>query len=323
MQQRFNTDLEKMISLTDVEDRCLLVGSQKVDWEVPEDAWIRKVTSMLYHVAYTTGAKPEKSRNNDVKTHIPIPGYEKITALRSDQIILDSGWELDRKSNMNEVRISKGNITTTAGSGYYLWEEGTRDANMISTIDKSVQENPGDVFTYLFGSEPQHLGHGDTVRFYLNSDCDNVVELVLALRALLNEHSVPFTLKFIRYADQFDHRKDNIVLYTGRQYANRVAILLSKKNQPWHDLLQSDLPLFLLQLLPGIGFGESPPNPQDSFGVSRCRVIAMKLYDLVNGGVKYNEWNERICQALIQYRFDLDRFYLNPNCAYHYTFIEN
>jgi hypothetical protein len=115
-------------------------------------------------------------------------------------------------------------------------------------------------------------------------------------------------------------RSDSAVLYTPRRYADftfQLALEIHNRARPY---LGDDVPLFTLRLAPGLAFAEDP-GTQESFGMSRCRILAHGIWTAYQKGARLPA--DRLAIVEEQFRSEgisLERPWLNPGSANEFAF---
>ena len=125
--------------------------------------------------------------------------------------------------------------------------------------------------------------HRVLVRVYWHVAPTGAPALVSALTSRLNAGNVPFRLKVANHPARFD-RCDAAVLYlcgdtfqTLRRMLHEVAASLAAHLRP-------RIPALTLPLAPGVGLAESA-SMGESFGMSRCRLLAQAIVDADELGI--------------------------------------
>jgi hypothetical protein len=121
------------------------------------------------------------------------------------------------------------------------------------------------------------------VRVYWHITATGAPALVHGLTTRLNAESVPFRLKLANHPALF-HRCDPAVLYLRADSFGSVKQLLREVADSLCTRLHPRIPAFTLRLAPGVGLAESP-GPGQSFGVSRCALLAEAVVDAHEQGI--------------------------------------
>jgi hypothetical protein len=78
--------------------------------------------------------------------------------------------------------------------------------------------------------------------------------------------------------------------------------------------------MFTRPLAPGIGFAENPFSSAESFGTSRCKIIAQGLVNAWKDKQPKEVWMDFILQNIQKNFLRPEAMYLNPNSKYPYYF---
>jgi hypothetical protein len=156
------------------------------------------------------------------------------------------------------------------------------------------------------------------VRFYWNLRSEGAAEFMAAMTARLNRTSIPFRLKVVNEPDMYT-RCDAGVLYVLKKDYRAVATAVRSVCAEIALHLKSLTPVFTKALAPGLGFAEDPGSG-DSFGMSRCRLLAEAMVhssELDNRALpdRFAQVERSFAQAGIS----LDRPYLNAGSVDNYT----
>ncbi len=168
--------------------------------------------------------------------------------------------------------LAPGEFVNLSGSGMVL-ASGALLRVYVPRESRTVQ--PG--YYFAFGeTSPDSSDEFSVVRFYWNISADGIAELLRLISAELNRWQVPFRFKTGSSRAMLT-RRDSAVLYTPRRYAHLTFELISEIHRRVRSLLREDVPLFTLRLGPGLAFAEDP-GTQESFGMSRCRMLACAIW---------------------------------------------
>ena len=146
--------------------------------------------------------------------------------------------------------------------------------------------------------------------------------LVESLSTSLNRWFIPFRFKILNHRGAFT-RLDAAILYAPRRYARVVLELCSEIRQRIQTALGEETPLFTLRLAAGLGFAEDP-GITESFGMSRCRLLAEAIWLAHSRGATRTDDRMRIIEEHFgAHGIDLDRPWLNPGSAPPFEFTES
>lgn len=138
---------------------------------------------------------------------------------------------------------------------------------------ESATLQPG--FYFAFG-EAAWEDDAPLLRVYWNAAPDGAAGLTGALAAALNRWGVPFRYKCLSRRSLYP-RTDSAVLYVARRGWRLVRELVMEVHASVAPALNPDPPLFARTLARGVAIAEDP-GTGDSFGMSRCRMLAEGLW---------------------------------------------
>jgi len=251
---------------------------------------------------------------------------DKLTNAVGDyDLSFDYDWKIEEKDHSGNVYVQKGYLRNIVSAGQYLSNQfsihGDGANSEIQKAKVPYKYNTGDYFIFFYGNTPSESKGNFLVRFYFNTEAEHVPSLINYLIKYLNKLQVPFEMKCPVNPSSYN-RQDTVVLYLNKRYTNYFLTILSPMYQKIQDLLNASIPLFTKKIYPGIGFAESPPENNTSFGMSRCDLITQGIYSSIISKLPKNKWYINICEELASKNFDIDRFYLNPINNYPYDFAQ-
>ena len=155
------------------------------------------------------------------------------------------------------------------------------------------------------------------LRFYFNLSARLAVALMETLTGLLNAAHVAFRFKLLNDDRHYD-RCDSGVLYVQRNDFGSVISILRKVHPDFANGLGDRVPAFTKVLAAGVGLAENPVtnNPQEteSFGMSRCRLLANGMLDAFQDGIHSLEGRLRVVQErFAKEGISIEAPYLNPH----------
>ena len=138
-------------------------------------------------------------------------------------------------------------------------------------------------FYFVFSNEiVDQQGLFTLMRFYWNIKHTGAASLVGLITKSLNKFSIPFVFKILNNPGSFI-RSDAAVLYVSKPYYHILAQLLPDVYEQIKDELNPDVPLFTKELSPGLSLAEDPENGE-SFGMSRCGMLAQGIFNAYEAG---------------------------------------
>jgi hypothetical protein len=236
----------------------------------------------------------------------------------------EEGWQIGQFLPSGEIYANKGAIQRAFWPGEFVRsgdygqppQQGTPISVFLPRESRTAQ--PG--FYFAFG-ETLALAQDEfpTVRFYWNINRDGAAPLVKKISTSLNKYHVPFRFKVVSHPALLD-RCDTAVLYVGRRYYRVAAELALETRDQLGQGIEPAVPLFTLKLAAGLAFAEDPGG-QESFGMSRCRLLAEGAWLAFSEGQTNIEGRlNRVQQHFAAAGTSLERPYLNFAAIQSYEF---
>lgn len=199
-----------------------------------------------------------------------------------------------------------------------LPHEGTRIT--IHCLRESFSLQPA--FYFVFSNEISEQQNLCTViRFYWNITSTGACRLIELLTKYLNKYNIPFSFKCLNNAALFT-RNDAAVLYVSKRYYNITAQILAFIYPQIKSELSSEVPGFTKELNPGLGLAEDP-GTGESFGMSRCEMIALGIYNAYDTDITTNEKTiDHIKEVFNARGIQINKPYLNKGSQDIYEVIE-
>jgi len=128
-------------------------------------------------------------------------------------------------------------------------------------------------FYVALGDADWPAGDDIELRVYLHVIAAGAALLVTNATRALNERAVPFTLKVVGHPAGY-RRGDAAVLYLRRGDFGQARAVVRELVAVCGPYLRPVVPALTYPLAPGVAVAEHVPGHGDSFGASRCRLIA-------------------------------------------------
>lgn len=191
-------------------------------------------------------------------------GWQALQSMPSGQIVARKG---------TSIRIfTPGEFVNLSGSGMLL-TPGTTLRIYVPRESRSVQ--PG--YYFAFGETiADSSDEYSMARFYWNISTEGVTRLLEVVSGQLNRWQIPFRFKTGMHPSMH-RRSDCAVLYVPRRTAGLTHALLMDTQTLVQTWLRTDVPLFTLRLADGFAFADDP-GTRESFGMSRCRMLAQAMW---------------------------------------------
>jgi HopA1 effector protein family len=251
---------------------------------------------------------------------------DALSAANTSRERWDRGWQIQQSLPSGQIVAVKGAMTRLLWPGEFLGHgpPGTPPSagNQISLFapKESRIAQPG--FYFAFGEtladQQDDVG---MVRLYWNVSANGAAALIGGVTRELNRFAVPFRFKCLSLPGLFD-RTDAAVLYVAKRHYRLVAALLAQVYRDARPTLKAATPLFAKRLADGLGFAEDPKTGE-SFGTSRCRLVAEAVCNAHDRGLDSAEARlGEVAAAFAAAGLSLERPYLNPGSVDRYDFEE-
>jgi hypothetical protein len=242
---------------------------------------LNELVGQLYQHCYS-------SRFTGTLTQPDLPGqaldtewFERLSSANLSKSRFEDGWHMQFGMPSGQVIAQRGALTRMLAPGEFVDLGGSGMALAPGTVlrlyiaSESRTMQPG--YYYAFGETlSDSFGEISVVRFYWNVPFESAADLLQLISGGLNLWQVPFRFKVSGIQTIFE-RSDSAVLYVPRRYAQLAFELVWEAYKQIGPNLRNDVPLFTLRLAPGLAFAEDP-GTQESFGMSRCRLLAQGLW---------------------------------------------
>ena len=199
----------------------------------------------------------------------------------------DPGWRVAALGPGGEAVLHKDQVSHRAWPGEYWIVAPPGTAPHISAaaalscpVGSAAQ--PG--FWFAFGETPADtLADARRIRIYWHIRPHAAPLLVEQLTRALNRFQLPFQLKCLAAPAHYWRRDSLAILYLSARYYALAHALLAEIHPAVAAHLAPEVPLFTRQLAPGVALAEDPGGVE-SFGQTRCRLVAEGLYNALARG---------------------------------------
>lgn len=231
----------------------------------------------------------------------------------------NEGWQNLQTENDGTIYAKKDRFYRLLKPGQYWYQQGPIQLGQGHQEIKVANEREGlhNGFYYAYGDKHEADMGTFAVRIYFNLYPKGAAQWIQLITEQLNHYQIPFIAKCLSHPALFD-RADTAVLYLNKADYNFAANLLPAIIQELDAVLADAIPLFTKRLAKGVAFAESPPVTHESFGTSRCQILASVIASLVQNKVPKSAWLGSITKAFISLNFKMDALYLNPGSQYPY-----
>ncbi|WP_414530581.1 T3SS effector HopA1 family protein [Nodularia chucula] len=267
---------------------------------------------------------------NNTFLGIDLEFYERLHQSNCGEGNFDPGWLILREETDDTLLVTKGGLRLHIYRNKHLQstDKDAMEGNLVAIkLPKNRVQNG-----FYVATSNQGLSYFEdtnnksvTVRIYFNLTLEGAVCVMKSLTQRLNELKIYFTFKVLYNPHDYG-RYDSGVLYfekTDYQIVREVLQVVYQENKL---NMQPEIPLFTMQLAPGLGLAEEPDQKfaeQESFGMNRCQILSNGLLASWNQG---DESSETKMQAILQQftwlGIDLEHPYLNANSENIYTPLE-
>jgi hypothetical protein len=199
---------------------------------------------------------PQDLENNTV-LGIDIEFYEQLHQSNKGAGYFDSGWQVLREESDGSVAVTKGGLRLHIQRDQHLLSEEKLakigDIVKIKLLKNRVQSG----FYMAVGnqgfSHSEETGIKDTtVRIYFNFTPEGAIAVMECLTQQFNEREIPFSFKVLYNPKEYK-RHDSGVLYFDKQNYTQVKDIVMNIYQETKGYFKNGVPLFTLELEPGLG----------------------------------------------------------------------
>ncbi|HUI56548.1 MAG TPA: T3SS effector HopA1 family protein [Bryobacteraceae bacterium] len=285
---------------------------------------MNELISQLYQHCFSNRFKGEIAKSEMPRPDIDAQWMETLSRANQSRERWEDGWKVAHGMPNGQVVAIRGATTRILGPGEFVNLSGSgmflspESAIRVYLPRESRTMQQG--YYFVFGETPaDSASEFSVVRFYWNVPAEAAAQLLELISVALNRWQVPFRFKTGASRALFA-RSDSAVLYSPRRYAQITYELVSEIHQRMRTHLRADVPLFTLRLGKGLAFAEDP-STQESFGLSRCRILAQGIWLAHQQGARQSQ--ERLGIVEQQFRSEgisIDRPWLNAGSADEFAF---
>lgn len=294
----------------------------------PETRLFNHLNNLLYSACYTRAGYGTDIGDSPVASPDNQPFIQSLRSANSSKELFDAGWMVEEIEQNGNILASKGGNRRHTFAGDFIREHFGHGPlqrgeliNLRVIPELGAEPVQGEVFYFVFGNTLLEENNSSLVRFYFNIQPEGAAPLIGLVTSRLNDYCIPFQFKCLNRPDLY-HRSDSAVLYVDKRYFSLVSNLLLEAFDHLKPWLNSEVPMFTKVLAQGIGFAENPFSIGESFGTSRCKIIAQAITNAWKTGIPKSEWSMFIQDAFARHFLQPDALYRNPNSRYPYQFPE-
>jgi hypothetical protein len=314
---------------------------QKMPGDIQRKYLSLQLRSFLYGIYYNgsmrTALAPEADSNplpldleNNTMLGVDLGFYQRLHDSNSGTGYFDRGWYVLREESDGSLAVTKGSLRLHIQRDKHLqpFEQAAVVGDSVAIrMPKNFVQNGFYMAVGNVGSNRLEDAKGEsvTVRIYFNLTPEGAVAVMGSLTRRLNEKAIPFNFKVL-YNPKDYGRHDSGVLYFDKSDYEGVRDVLSAVYGENQAYFQDEVPLFTMQLAPGLGLAEEPDQKfasVESFGMNRCQIVANGLLEAwYNGDESPEERMNAITRQFSRLGIDLQRVYLNANSKDTYTSVD-
>jgi hypothetical protein len=251
---------------------------------------------------------------------------EALAAANASHEHWDKGWRIQQTLPNGQITAVKGGMTRLVWPGEFhahgppgvAPQPGTEISLFAPKESRTAQPGFYLVFGEALADQQEDFA---IVRLYWNIAADGAATLIRGVTEALNRFAIPFRFKCLVLPHLFD-RRDAAVLYIAKRYYRIAATLLADVYRDVRPFLKSGTPLFTKPLADGLGLAENP-HTGESFGTSRCRLLAEAVCSVHERGLDSAEARlGEVVSTFASAGLSLDRPYLNAGSVDQYDFLE-
>ncbi|OUL25706.1 T3SS effector HopA1 family protein [Nostoc sp. 106C] len=313
---------------------------QKMPTQMQQKYLSLQLRSFLYGIYYNGSMRTALALNsegnalpldleNNTVLGIDISFYEQLHESNCGEGYFDPGWSVIREEIDGSLAVTKGGLRLHIQRHKHLQaiEQAAVVGDLVAIrMPKNRVQNGfymavGNLGFPGLAKDKNSLA---TVRIYFNLTPEGAVSVMQSLTQRLNELAIYFSFKVL-YNPKDYGRYDSGVLYFDKsdyQVFRGVLEIVYRENK-LH--FQPEVPLFTMQLKPGLGLAEEPDQKfaeHESFGMNRCQIVANGLLAAWYQSDNSPEGRmQAIHKEFSLMGIDLQRTYLNANSEDIYQFL--
>ena len=276
---------------------------------------------LLYQYAYTQKLPHKFSDSLDDLSEKKSESIDQsfvkaLSEANTSQQSWDDGWLVLQVSAKGEVIAIKNGFRRSVLPGEYVSLEGIGIKPHEGTpirlfFEKELIDLQIGYYFAFSNACDRRFSVENVLRFYFNITAKVAPILLKKLTSRLNRFQVPFRVKCLKNPDTYDFRIDSMILYVNRFYYRLVSEILSDIHKENREYFLPDVPLFTKKIRPGFAYAEDPNNGE-SFGMSRCRIVAEGIWDAYRQSYGDSETVfQFVKRRFHQYGLVLDKPYLS------------
>ena len=229
----------------------------------------------------------------------------------------EPGWTVLSR-NQDDVVATRNGLTVIAGiSTHCQGENGSYDpGDTVSLRFPSALPGISPGFYLVQGEIPlRNDDSGPLFRLYFNLMPEGAPILIRLVTENFNIAGLAYKLKTLSNPRTY-YRRDSAVLYLRQSDIDDALKLIQQQFDDIEVLLKDGVPALTLEIAKGIACAEDPDDG-DSFGLSRCRLIAVGIIEAWSAGGGSERALEAIEKNFTAAGVDIDRPYSCAHTDWH------
>ena len=306
-------------------DSFSFAGHPSTEWTAPQSTLVQTLQKALYAHCYTREFKGKIEQFPTSTTTDNRAWLDLLSAANASVDRWEQGWQIEHFLPNGQIQARKGTAARLFWPGEFMTHGAyglqPQPGTPISVFFPRESRNSQAGFYFVFG-ETQMAAEEEcpTVRYYWNVNQQGAAHLIRLLTSTLNRYQVPFRFKIVNHPAALN-RCDAAVLYIGRRFYRIAADINVETHARIFTGLDEPTPLFTLPLRKGLAFAEDPGTGNESFGMSRCRLLAEGLWlAFTEGRMQTPDRLARISEHFAAAGTSLERPYLNTSSIQSYEF---
>ncbi|MEH2319602.1 T3SS effector HopA1 family protein [Nostoc sp.] len=299
---------------------------QKMPTQMQQKYLSLQLRSFLYGIYYNGSMRsmlaldgegnglPLDLENNTV-LGVDVGFYKRLHESNFGEGYFDPSWSVLREETDGSLAVTKGGLRLHIERNKHL--QPTEVAAVVGdSVAIKMPKNLVQNGFYVAVSNAASESGENLVRVYFNFSPEGAVVVMGSLTRRLNAIPIVFHFKVLYNPDDYK-RYDSGVLYFEKRNYEAVRQVLEAVYAENQSHFQPEVPLFTMQLAPGLGLAEEPDQKfgvQESFGMNRCQIVANGLLEAWYQG---DESIEGRMQAILgqfsRLGIELQRPYVNAN----------
>ncbi len=254
--------------------------------------------------------------------------YQTLRAAFPGTGYVDNGWRVTGLDDRATVQVEKDGVTLHADRA-----EIASDQGLIKIGAQVGVLFPKDALLAALGFYVGFSNAGPAqgsriLRIYVTAHVNSAAEVLNRLADAISTVGVPATIKICSNREQF-RRRDNTVVYVSYDAYPTAISAVKESLAPRPELLRPESPAFTKRIGRGIAVAEEPKQTPgnrflpDSFGMSRCRVIAAALLQMTDRAeLNRAQMHELLRNHVQRAGLDPDRLHLSSANASEFATAE-